>query len=129
VDLTAQAMSTTPPTSTLTMNDSGMDVDTPDSASTTAIDQTSHSVPMGVEGEELTNVDTVAAPAWLNALKMDSYLQDCSDAKAWRALVQTLYKFELGNTVNGVGHFNCITGYLSYLTISIPVESTDNFTS
>jgi hypothetical protein len=48
------------------------------------------------------NGEEVAAPAWLTALKMDVYLRECSDVKAWQVLVQSLYKFEVGNTINGV---------------------------
>ena len=34
-------------------------------------------------GEESTNIVVVTAPAWLAALKMDVYLQECSNAKEW----------------------------------------------
>jgi hypothetical protein len=92
-------------------------------------DQTSNPVPMDVDqeiGEESTNIVAVAAPAWLTALKMDVYLQDCSDAKAWRLLVQSLYKFEEGNAINGVCHYNCFTFlYTNFL----PVEFTNYFSS
>ena len=84
-----------------TTNDSGMDVNAPVSAT----DQTSNPVPMEVDkemGEESTNIVMVTAPAWLAALNMDVYLQECSDVKEWQALVQSLYKFEEGNAINRV---------------------------
>ena len=106
-------------------DDRAMDVDA--RASTT--DQTSNPVPMDVDqeiGEESTNIVAVAAPAWLTALKMDVYLQDCSDAKAWRLLVESLYKFEEGNVINGVCHYNCYTFlYTNFLF----AEFTNYFTS
>jgi hypothetical protein len=83
----------------------GVDVDAPPSAT----DQTSNAVAMEIDqavGEESINVVAVAAPAWLTALSMDVYLQECSDAKAWQVLVQSLYKFEEGNTINGVSEYN-----------------------
>jgi hypothetical protein len=49
-----------------------------------------------------TNVAVVAAPAWLTKLGMDDYFQECSNEKAWRDLVQSLYRFEDGNSINGV---------------------------
>lgn len=48
------------------------------------------------------NVAVVAAPAWLTKLGMDDYFQECSNEKAWRDLVQSLYRFEHGNSINGV---------------------------
>lgn len=48
------------------------------------------------------NIAMVAAPAWLTALNMDIYLEESSDAKEWQGLVQSLYKFENGNSINGV---------------------------
>jgi hypothetical protein len=83
-----------------------MDVDV---APASATDQTSNPVAMAIDlevGEESTNVVAVAAPAWLTALSMDVYLQECSDTKAWQVLVQSLYKFEEGNTINGVSQYN-----------------------
>ena len=79
--------STTPSISTVpasTRNDSCMDIDTP--ASTT--EKTSNPVPRECD-QETTNVVVVAAPGWLNAVNMDIYLQDCSDVKEWKALVQS----------------------------------------
>jgi hypothetical protein len=61
-----------------------------------------------------TNVTVVAAPAWLTKLGMDDYFQECSDEKAWRDLVQSLYRFEQGNTINGV----CITTTLLLVFIN-----------
>ena len=49
-----------------------------------------------------TDVAGVAPPAWLIALNMDVYLQECSDATAWRGLIESLYKFENLNTISGV---------------------------
>lgn len=48
------------------------------------------------------NIAMVAAPAWLTALNMDIYLEESSDAKEWQGLVQSLYKFENRNSINGV---------------------------
>jgi hypothetical protein len=106
------SLATTQPESTLTTNDTGpMDIDKSETISNLS---------------SSTNFATVAAPAWLTALKMDIYLQECSDEKAWQVLVQSLYKFEVGNTINGVRYYNCIT---SFLTNSLPVEFTNNLTS
>lgn len=55
-----------------------------------------------------TNVALVAAPAWLTTLNMDIYLKECSDVKAWQGLVQSLYKFEEGNSISGVCIIICI---------------------
>ena len=52
-----------------------------------------------------TKVAMVTAPAWMTMLNMDVYLQECSDVKEWQGLVQSLYKFEEGDSINGV----CIT--------------------
>lgn len=72
------------------------------------------------------NVVSVTAPAWLAALKLDIYLQESSDATAWQSLVQSLYKFEVGNKINGVCRYSGIT---SFLTNSLSVEFTDYFSS
>ena len=74
-----------------------------------------------------TNVALVAAPAWLTTLNMDVYLLECSDVKAWQELVQTLYRFEEGNSINGVRiiYYKYITGLTNFL----PVEFTNSFTS
>lgn len=80
--------------------ESGMDVDAPPSATET----TSNPVSEESGQEEITNLVAVAAPGWLSAINMDIYLQECSDAKEWQGLVQSLYKFEEGNTINGVRH-------------------------
>lgn len=80
-----------------------MDVD----ASGTSMDHSSTQVPMDVDeekGEESTDIVTVAPPGWLTAQNMDGYLKNCSEAKAWQALVHSLYKFEERNTTNGVRH-------------------------
>ena len=110
-------ISTTPPISTVpasTRNDSCMDVNT--SASATEIN--ANPVPRECDQEETTNVVAVAAPGWLNVVNMDIYLQDCSDVKEWKALVQSLYKFEEGNTINGVRHYNCTNVFLTnYLLV------------
>jgi hypothetical protein len=79
-----------PAISTLTTNDSGpMDID----------DSTTD--PMEAD-QSASNVVEVSAPAWMTALKMDIYFQELSDEKAWKVLVQSIYKFEIGNTINGV---------------------------
>ena len=52
-----------------------------------------------------TKVAMVAAPAWMTVLNMDVYLQECSNVKEWQGLVQSLYKFEEGNSIDRV----CIT--------------------
>ena len=49
-----------------------------------------------------SNVALVAAPAWLTPLNMDSYLEECSDLKAWQGLVQSLYRYEERNSITGV---------------------------
>ena len=121
-----QAPVLTTPASTLTNNSDTMNI--VPSASAGATEPTSNPDPMKVEqgkkeeirfiqmdvdhekGEEVhtlssTNVALVTPPAWLTTLNMDVYLQECSDAKAWQGLVQSLYKFEEGNSINGV----CIT--------------------
>jgi hypothetical protein len=49
-----------------------------------------------------TDVAVVAPPAWLIALNMDVYLRECSDATAWQGLIESLYRFENLNTINGV---------------------------
>ena len=95
-----------------------MDVNT--SASATEIN--ANPVSRECDQEETTNVVMVAAPGWLNMVNMDIYLQDCSDAKEWKALVQSLYKFEEGNTINGVCHYNCTN---VFLTNSLLVEFTN----
>jgi hypothetical protein len=103
---------TVPPTSTV--KESGMDVD----ASASSTDHPSIQVPMDVDeeiGEESTNIVTVAPPGWLTAQNMDVYLKDCSEAKAWQALVHSLYKFEERNTINGVRHYICFTGFYLFL--------------
>lgn len=82
--------------STLAMKEGvSMDVDNPASA-------TEPSDPMEVDQLSSTNVVAVIAPAWLTSLKMDVYLQECSDTKAWKMLVESLYKFEVGNKIIGV---------------------------
>ena len=55
-----------------------------------------------------TDVAVVAPPAWLVAVNMDVYLLGCSDATAWKKLIETLYKFEKLNTLNGVRRYNFI---------------------
>jgi hypothetical protein len=55
-----------------------------------------------------TDVAVVAPPAWLVAVNMDVYLLGCSDATAWKELIETLYKFERLNTLNGVRRYNFI---------------------
>ena len=117
-----QAPELTTPASTLT-NDSGMNI--VPSASASATEVTSNPDPMEVDqekgkevrmdldhkkGEEAhmslsTKVAMVAAPAWMTMLNMYVYLQECSDVKEWQGLVQSLYKFEEGNSINRV----CIT--------------------
>lgn len=77
-----------------------MDIDKPTSA-------TESSDPMEVDrvdqlSSPTTNVVTVIAPDWVTSLKMDIYLQECSDVKAWKMLVESLYKFEVGNKIIGV---------------------------
>ena len=57
-----------------------------------------------------TDVAVVAPPAWLSALNMDIYLQGCSDMTAWQELIESLYKFEKLNTINGVHHCDSIMG-------------------
>ena len=71
--------------------------------------------------------DTRARAAWLTTLNMDVYLLECSDVKAWQELVQTLYRFEEGNSINGV----CIIyyKYMTGLTNFLSVEFTNCFTS
>ena len=90
LDSNPVTMESTVPTSTT--NVSGMDVDTPASANlkTTA------------PKESYQGAVAVAAPRWLNALNMDIYLQECSDAKEWQELVKSYYKFGEGNAINGV---------------------------
>lgn len=92
------------PGSTVTTNDSSMDID--QSASAT---EPSNPVPMEVDQPSSftasstdLNVVPIAPPAWLTALKMDIYFQECSDTTAWQLLVQSFYKFEAGDSVNGV---------------------------
>jgi hypothetical protein len=105
-----------------------MDTDT--SAFATA-SEPSNPVPMEV-GQPSSSTDlnvvtvAVAAPAWLTALKLDIYFQECSDVTAWQLLVQSLYKFEEGNTINGVCRYCSTT---SFLTNPLPVEFTDYFSS
>ena len=67
-------------------------------------------IPMDVESS--TNVALVAAPAWLTTLNMEVYLQECSDVKEWQGLLQSLYKFEEVNSINGV----CIHHHYRYIT-------------
>lgn len=55
-----------------------------------------------------TDVAVVAPPAWLVAVNMDVYLLGCSDMTAWKELIETLYKFERLNTLNGVRCYNFI---------------------
>ena len=57
-----------------------------------------------------TDVAVIAPPAWLSALNMDVYLQGCSDMTAWQELIESLYKFEKLNTINGVHHCDFIMG-------------------
>ena len=57
-----------------------------------------------------TDVAVVALPAWLSALNMDVYLQGCSNMMAWQELIESLYKFEKLNTINGVRHCDSIMG-------------------
>ena len=49
-----------------------------------------------------TNMAVVTPPAWLIALNMDVYLWECSDVTAWQGLIESLYRFENLNTINGV---------------------------
>ena len=71
------------------------------------------------------DVAVVTAPAWLTTLNMDEYLQNCSDAKEWQELVQSLYKFEEANTTNGVSYnIICVAGGL---TASPPIDITNYF--
>ena len=118
-----------PPPSTLTANGSGaMDINT----CSLATQPTSNLDPMEVDkekGEEThtlssADVAVVSVPAWLTSINMDLYFEQCSDAKAWQALVQSLYKFEEANTTNGVRCHICIA---DSLTESPPVEFTDYF--
>ena len=60
--------------------------------------------------QSASNVVKVTAPAWMTALKMDIYFQELSDEKV---LVQSIYKFEIGNTINGVCRYSCITSFLT----------------
>jgi hypothetical protein len=69
---------------------------------------------------EVDNPVAVKAPGWLSAVKMDVYLQDCSEAEAWQTLVKTLYKFEEGNAIYGVCH---LTGFIVFLSNSIRIPS------
>ena len=57
-----------------------------------------------------TDVAVIAPPAWLSALNMDVYLQGCSDTTAWQELIESLYKFEKLNTINGVRRCDFIMG-------------------
>jgi len=118
-----QALDLTTLASTITNDLATMDIDAPSSAS--ASEPSSIPYPIEVDqekGEEITrevdhekgeeartpstaNVAMIAPPAWLTTLKMDVYLQECSNAKEWQGLVQSLYKFENGNSINGV----CVT--------------------
>lgn len=61
----------------------------------------------------VSNVVEVSAPAWMTVLKMDIYFHKLSDEKAWKVLVQSIYKFEIGNTINGVCRYSCITSFLT----------------
>ena len=118
-----QALDLTTLASTITNDLATMDIDAPSSAS--ASEPSSIPYPIEVDqekGEEITrevdhekgeeartpstaNIAMIAPPAWLTTLKMDVYLQECSNAKEWQGLVQSLYKFENGNSINGV----CVT--------------------
>ena len=92
---------TVPPTSTTKNSD--MDVDEPASGTVQTLDPPP--IDVDEEKEEVsTNVVEVAAPPWLTAHHMDVYLQECSIAKEWQLLVQSLYKFEEGNAIKGVRH-------------------------
>ena len=86
-------------------------------APASATDEPSNSVPRESGQEEIANIVAVSAPGWLNTLNMDIYLQGCSDTKEWQELVQSLYKFEEGNTINGVCYYNLTT---VFLTIFLP---------
>ena len=82
-----------------------LDLTTMDINKSASATEPSNLVPMEVDqplSSTDLNVVPVAAPAWLTALKMDIYFQECSDTTAWQLLVQSFYKFEVGNTVNGV---------------------------
>ena len=57
-----------------------------------------------------TDMAVIAPPAWLSALNMDVYLQGCSDTTAWQELIESLYKFEKLNTINGVRRCDFIMG-------------------
>jgi hypothetical protein len=117
---------TTPPMSA--MMDSGMDA-TVDALPSASTHQTSNPDSMDVDqeiGEESINVVGVAAPAWLTAHNMDVYLQECSNVKGWQMLVQSLYKFEMGNAIKGVRHYICI---VVFRTNFLPLEFTNHFTS
>ena len=104
---------TKPPASPVILNDSGaMDVDT--LGATT--EPTSQLDAMEVDKEKAevhtpssANISMVEALAWLTALNMDVFLQDCSDVKAWQGLVQSLYMFEALNTINRVHRYSFST--------------------
>jgi hypothetical protein len=117
-----KSTATPPPASSLAMNVDAQPSTTERTSSPDAMDVDQEK---GKE-DELTLSTNVAAPAWLTALNMDIYFRECSDVKAWQELVQSLYKFEERNTINGVCHYNCST---NFFTNSLPVEFTDNFTS
>jgi len=88
---------------TSTTKNSDMDVVEPASATVQTLDPPP--IDVDEEKEEVsTNVVEVAAPPWLTAHHMDVYLQECSIAKEWQLLVQSLYKFEEGNAIKGVRH-------------------------
>lgn len=111
------------------MNDSGpMDVDMHISTMELTLNRDALTVDKE-KGEAHTpssmNVYMVEAPSWLSALNVDMYLQDSSDVKAWHGLVNSLYRFEAVNTINGVSHYSCSTGLLTYIL----AESTHYFAS
>jgi hypothetical protein len=123
---------TIPPAPTLTMDDSGpMDVNIPGSAT----EPTSNPDPVELDeemGKEApvppftSSVAIIVAPAWLTALNMDVYLQECSDTKVWQGLVQALYKFKEVNMINGVCAYNYIAGSIPQC---FPIESTNYLAS